>query len=77
MRYDERRGKTLRMGRSEEYRWFAGRCLEIARHTADTQTRAAMLQMAQVWLRLADEIEASGERPQEGSAANGEADGPG
>ncbi len=50
------------MGCSEEYRWFAGRCLEIARTTADAQTRAAMLQMAQVWLRLADDIAASGER---------------
>lgn len=43
------------MGRSGQYRWFAGRCLEIARFTEDPQTRAAMLQMAQVWLRLANE----------------------
>lgn len=64
------------MERSEEYRWFAGRCLEIARNTADARTRAAMLQMAQVWLRLADEIEAASERPQQGSTANGDADGP-
>jgi hypothetical protein len=42
----------------EEYRLFAGRCLEVARATADEQPRAAMLQMAQVWLRLADETEA-------------------
>jgi hypothetical protein len=47
------------MGRSQEYRLFAARCLEIARGTADDQTRAVMLQMAQVWSRLADEIEAA------------------
>jgi hypothetical protein len=45
------------MGRSQEYRLFAARCLEIARPTADEQTKAVMLQMAQVWSRLADEIE--------------------
>jgi hypothetical protein len=47
------------MGRSQEYRQFAARCLEVARTTADEQTRAVMLQMAQVWSRLADEIEAA------------------
>jgi hypothetical protein len=43
------------MGRSQEYRLFAARCLEVARATADE----LMLQMAQVWSRLADEIEAA------------------
>ena len=48
------------MGRSQEYRLFAAGCLEVApRATADEQTRAVMLQMAQVWSRLADEIEAA------------------
>ena len=42
-------------GRAEQYRWFAARCLEIARTTLDPQTKAAMLQMAQVWSRLADD----------------------
>jgi hypothetical protein len=42
------------MGRAEQYRWFAARCLEIARTTLDPQTKAAMLQMAQVWSRLAE-----------------------
>jgi hypothetical protein len=56
------------MGRAREYRWFAARCLEIARTTADAQTKAAMLQMAQVWSRLAEDIAASGrERPDDGS----------
>jgi hypothetical protein len=43
------------MGRTQEYRLFAARCLEIARTTTDEQTKAVMLQMAQVWSRLADE----------------------
>jgi hypothetical protein len=43
------------MERAREYRWFAARCLEIARTTSDGQTKAAMLQMAQVWSRLADD----------------------
>jgi hypothetical protein len=47
------------MGRSQEYRLFAARCLEVARATADEQTRAVMLQMAEVWSRLADEVEAA------------------
>jgi flagellar biosynthesis regulator FlaF len=57
------------MGRPGEYRWFAARCLEIARATADTQTKAAMLQMAQVWSRLAEETQGSEQdRPEELSA---------
>ena len=47
------------MGRSGEYRGFAARCLEIARATSDEQTKAVMLQMAQVWSRLADEIDSA------------------
>jgi hypothetical protein len=43
------------MERAREYRWFAARCLEIARTTTDGQTKAAMLQMAQVWSRLAED----------------------
>jgi hypothetical protein len=43
------------MGRSEEYRRFAQECLEMARTTEDHQTRAVLLQMAQVWFRLAEE----------------------
>jgi hypothetical protein len=57
------------MGRAEQYRWFAARCLEIARHTADAQTKAAMLQMAQVWSRLADEIQPLGHEPPSGAAS--------
>ena len=41
------------MGRSNQYRRYAGQCLEMANAVQDPKGRAAMLQMAQVWLRLA------------------------
>jgi hypothetical protein len=43
------------MSKSENYRRFAGACLEIADATEDQQVRAAFIQMAQVWFRLAEE----------------------
>jgi hypothetical protein len=58
------------MGRAREYRWFAVRCLEIARATADMQTKAAMLQMAQVWSRLAQDINASEQESPEAAGGN-------
>ena len=42
------------MGKSDDYRRFAQECLEIARTAEDPQARAALLQMAQVWFRLAE-----------------------
>jgi hypothetical protein len=36
-----------------QYRRFARECLEIAEITADPQVRSVLVQMAQVWLRLA------------------------
>jgi hypothetical protein len=41
------------MGRSYEYRRYAKHCLELASTLQDPKGRAALLQMAQVWLRLA------------------------
>ena len=41
------------MGRSYEYRRYAAECLEMASVIHDPKARAALLQMAQVWLRLA------------------------
>jgi len=40
--------------KSDQYRRFAQECLEIARATESEQTRVALLQMAQVWFRLAE-----------------------
>ncbi len=50
------------MGRSDEYRRHATHCLEMANTLQDPKGRAALLQMAQVWVRLAqrhDEEETS------------------
>lgn len=58
------------MGRSQEYRLFAARCLEIARVTTDAQTKAVTLQMAQVWSRLADEIETANREAAVGESAH-------
>jgi hypothetical protein len=43
------------MDKSEEYRRFAEECVQIARSAKSPQSRAALLQMAQVWFRLAQE----------------------
>jgi hypothetical protein len=45
------------MGRTDEYRRDAAECLEIAGTSQDPKSRAALLQMAQVWLRLATQRE--------------------
>jgi hypothetical protein len=39
--------------RSDQYRRFAQECLEMARTSESDQTRVILLQMAQVWFRLA------------------------
>ena len=41
------------MGKSEKYRRFAEECMELARTAKDAHAKAALLHMAQVWLRLA------------------------
>jgi hypothetical protein len=41
--------------RAEEFRQLARECLDGARAVQNEDGRTALLQMAQVWLRLADE----------------------
>jgi hypothetical protein len=41
------------MGRSDEYRRYAAECMEMASAIHDPKARAALLHMAQVWLRHA------------------------
>jgi hypothetical protein len=43
------------MERTKQYRRFAQECLEMARTAQSPQTRAILMQMAQVWFRLAEE----------------------
>ena len=45
----------LRMERSEQYRRFAEAYVQIARAAKGQTSQALLLQMAQVWLRLAQE----------------------
>lgn len=40
--------------RSELYRRFSKECLEMARAADDAHVRAVLIQMAQVWFRLAE-----------------------
>jgi hypothetical protein len=41
--------------RSEQYRRYAQECLVLARNAEDERASASLLQMAQVWFRLAEE----------------------
>jgi hypothetical protein len=41
------------------YRCLARECLEMVRTTASAESRAALVEMAQVWTRLAKEQEAA------------------
>jgi len=49
------------MGKSGEYRRFAEECLKLGGAAKDGKTRATFLQMAQIWLRLAEQSQPSKE----------------
>ena len=53
------------MDRSDQYRRFAQECLAMARTSESDQTRVVLIQMAQVWFRLAQVYEPAdaGDRP--------------
>ena len=55
------------MGRSDEYRRYVKECLDMANIVQDAKARASLLQMAQVWLRLAQEHDAK-KKPDQGGA---------
>ena len=44
------------MRTSENYKRFAVRCLEEARNTTDGRNRAFLIEMAQAWQKLADQV---------------------
>jgi hypothetical protein len=46
-----------RRDEAASYRQHAAHCLELARGTLDMSRRSALLDMAQVWLDLADQAE--------------------
>jgi len=47
------------VSRAEEYRRLAQQCLETLRTISNQEARATLVQMAQVWLRLAEEQDAA------------------
>jgi hypothetical protein len=49
----ESRGPRL-VGKLDAYRRYARECLEMASAVSDPRARASLLQMAQVWFRLAE-----------------------
>ena len=52
------------MGKSDDYRRYARECLEMASAISDPRARASLLQMAQVWFRLAERaLPADAEEP--------------
>ncbi len=56
------------MDKSDRYRRFAQECLEMARTSENAQTRVVLIQMAQVWFRLAGAHETSDTRTQQDDA---------
>jgi hypothetical protein len=48
--------------RCELYRRFSKECLEMARAGDDERVRAVLIQMAQVWFRLAEDQAAGDEQ---------------
>jgi hypothetical protein len=66
-----RDGSISCVDRSDQYRRFAQECLEMARTSEGEQTRVVLIQMAQVWFRLAKAHEpenaGAGHRPDAGT----------
>ena len=54
------------LSRAEEYRRRAQQCLELAQHVSIWDGRVVLVQMAQTWLRLAEEHERALELQKQG-----------
>jgi hypothetical protein len=50
-------GRGIAVSRAEEYRRRSQQCLELAQHVSTWDGRIVPVQMAQTWLRLAEEHE--------------------
>jgi hypothetical protein len=55
----DQQGTAVTRSTAQEYRRLAQECRVMARSVSTEETRAALLEMAQVWLRLAEEREAA------------------
>lgn len=49
------------MPQTDEYRRFAQECLEMSKTVQDERSRAVLIQMAQVWFRLAQKNPSEGQ----------------
>lgn len=47
--------EKIEASKSEQYRRYARACVDMAGEAADKRAQAALIHMAQVWLRLADQ----------------------
>jgi hypothetical protein len=56
---DSPQGSLLGMPSREEYLRYAEECIEVARKSADPDTRMRLLEMAQAWRALAQKVEES------------------
>jgi hypothetical protein len=45
------------MGRAEDYRRYGAECLRIAQTISSPAEKSVLLQMAEIWQRLASQIE--------------------
>jgi hypothetical protein len=63
VRCGTQRGIRRMRRKSEDYRRYAEECLRLGQTTDNPQTRAILLQMAQVWLRLAEQAENGSDGP--------------
>jgi hypothetical protein len=63
-------GGVACVDRSDQYRRFAQECLEMAQTSDSGQTRVVLIQMAQVWFRLAAAHETSEARTQRDEGAD-------
>ena len=58
------------MKTAQEYRRYAKECLELAGAFQEPQTRGALLHMAQVWLRLAQDLTSAAQDEEEATNAD-------
>jgi hypothetical protein len=53
------------MQRVEDYQQRAAECLHLAHRSTDPTNKALLLEMAQAWIRLAEQIKERAEPPDE------------
>ena len=64
----DRQSVEIRLSKSEQYRRYARKCLEVADEATERRVKALMIHMAQVWMRLAQDHEAAHKAEHEAAA---------